>query len=282
MGILRLIAPWRVARRLFGGYGPRSLILFDAAAYGRAGEAVDSAAPLLERLLQARVILSLGVLVLLVQLVDGGPDAFIAGLFEVTSATVISGIPGVLAIIVFCLIRAERGHRRRAAREMRPTIVIGLGALLLFLFTVGNQIPGWPAGFSFQGLIYAVMPRDFDLSGGRLLLSLVALPVLLWFIGFGLCAAYLIHNNSFGVAAGSVLDPLVGIWLACSVAGFHLVGEHLDGGITTASIVAATTGALGAGAISIWELRTMLRAGASFARGPWGSPRQAEADPAAG
>lgn len=276
MSLLRLITPWRVAGRLFGSYRPKKLIVLDAANFGRAGIPAELSSPLLEKLFSVRWLFSLGALTLLAQLATNGVGDFLQQLITVCSVTMFIGAPSVLLIVLGLYLVADPSHRRGLLQQLRSTIVVAALAWFLVLFAIGNYIPLWPDWFSFQGLIDAMSLRDADPSVSRVLLSLfVLLPLFLWFCAFGLCSAYLVHNNSFnvegGVAGGTVTDPVINIWLAWSVAGFNLVGMSIAGvPYGTSTVVFAVLGAAIATAISAWELRLLLAGGASFRHGPWG------------
>src|SRR6185503_18695701 len=67
----------------------------------------------------------------------------------------------------------------------------------------------------------------------------------IWMLVFGLCAVYLIHRNAFsGTGGAHLLDPLVSIWLAWTVAAVEISmydSDDVPGSTFTTLTIASAT-----------------------------------------
>lgn len=160
------------------------------------------------------------------------------------------------------LTAAVAAARGTAARQLTRPVVI---ALVTFLVSVG--VFGLQIGVvrrAVRSLIDPVVElgRTFPFS---------VLAALLggWLFVFGLCAVYLIHLHGFSGRYQGLLDPLVSVWLAWTVAAVEIAGYRpgdLSAGTFTALTVASATAAT---SISAWQLVALRRKGITFRRGPW-------------
>jgi hypothetical protein len=265
MRVLRLIAPWRLAGRIFGSYRPKKLLVFDTA------PGADLVSPVLEKWFRVRWLFSLGTLILLAPLATADFGGLVQQAINICTTTMLVGAPSVLLIILVLRQIADPAARGEMIRQVRPAILVSAGALLTIFFAIGDYLPFWPDALSLNGISRGTWTNNP--SGGAALLSLLLIPVFLWLVAFVLCAAYLVHNNSFKVPGSTIADAVVNIWLAWAVAVANLVLMAIAGisyGVGT--VLLAIAGAGIASAISAWELRVLLASGASFRHGPWGVP----------
>lgn len=273
MRVLRLIAPWRVAGRLFGSYRPKKLLVFDTApgTFGKIGSAAELVSPALEKWFRVRWLFSLGTLILLAPLATADLGGLVQQAINICSTTMLVGAPSVLVIILVLRQIADPAARPTMTRQVRPAITVSAIALVTILFAIGDYLPFWPDALSLNGISRGTWTNDP--SGGAALLALLLVPVFLWLVAFVLCAAYLVHNNSFKVPGSTITDAVVNIWLAWAVAAANLVLMAIAGiSYGAGTVVLAVVGAAVATAISGWELRVLLANGATFRHGPWGVP----------
>jgi hypothetical protein len=249
--------PWGAAGRLYGRYG---LPEGDLAALG--GGVLSRLAPVLEAMLTARTWLTLNAVALVVQTVVDGVDDVVMSVLVGGAVTMVVGPFGVL-LAVGALVAVARGTGRLTAlRQLtRPSLI----ALVTFLVSVGIfglQVPvfrQWVAG-----LIAPVVEL-----ANQFPLSMVASVLGLWLFVFGVCAVYLIHRHAFG-GGGRLLDPLVSVWLAWTVAGVE-INMYEPGDLSAGAFTALTVGsATAATLISVGELVVLHRRGITFRGGPWG------------
>lgn len=257
---MNLLLPWGAARRIYGNYG---LPHGDLAALG--GHALSRLGPVLEAVLTARAWLTLNVVALVAQLVADGVDDVVVSVYQGGAVTMVVGPFGLL-LGVGVLVAVARGAQRWAAlRQLARPIWVAAVTLLVSVGIFGLQLP--VIRRQLTGLINPVVEL-----GHQFPLSVIAPLLGSWLFVFGLCAVYLIHHHAFSstkTGGGRLLDPLVSIWLAWTVAGVEIsmydTGNLSPGTFTTLTIASATA----ATAISVWELVILHRRGVTFRGGPW-------------
>lgn len=257
---MNLLLPWGAARRIYGPYG---LPHGDLAALG--GHALSRLGPVLEAVLTARAWLTLNVVALVVQLVVDGIDDVAVSVFQGGAVTMVVGPFGLL-LGVGVLVAVARGAQRWAAlRQLVRPVWVAVVTFLVSVGIFGLQLP--VVRQHLAGLIDPVVELTT-----RFPLSVIAPLLGIWLFVFGLCAVYLIHHHAFSSAktgGGRLLDPLVSIWLAWTVAGVEInmydAGDLSPRTFTTLTLASATA----ATAISVWELVVLHRRGITFRGGPW-------------
>lgn len=252
--------PWSAAGRLYGRYG---LPDGDLAVLG--GSELSRLGPVLAAMLSARAWLTLNVVALVVQLVVDGADDLLMSIYQGGAVTMVVGPFGVL-LGVGGLIAVARGTGRLAAlRQLTRPALIALITFVVSVGVFGLQLPG--VRQALEGLIDPVV--EF---AGRFPLSLITPLLGAWILVFGVCAVYLIHRHGFssrGVGGGCLLDPLVSIWLAWTVAAVEIANyDSVD--LPASTFTALTIGsATAATLISAGQLVALHRRGITFRRGPW-------------
>jgi hypothetical protein len=249
--------PWGAAARVYGRYG---LPEGDLAVLG--GGVLSQLGPVLEVVLHARAWLTLNLVALVVQLVVDGADDVVGSIYTGGLVTMVVGPFGVV-LTVAVLVAVARARRVALRRLARPAVTAVL-TLLLSVGVFGIQLPG--VRQELESVLAPVVALGDDFP-----LSMIAPLLGLWLFVFGVCAVYLIHVHAFrvgGTGGERLLDPLVSVWLAWTVA----IGEiaNYDAGdlssrtftvLTIASAAAAT-------AISAGELVVLHRRGITF-RAAW-------------
>lgn len=279
-GCLWAVFPWLTAGRLFGSYRPRTV--YWGIPGGQGLDNLPPGVPVLQhwlgRAVGYRGILSLGLFFMAYQLVTDGVGGLINAIVSVAAATVVVGTPGVLIFLVVALWRAG-DNRPTAWRESRRLVRITALTSALILFALGDILPFVPDQYSFNGLWNYVNTGDpagdptgqslADASSRETVLMFALWPVAWYLIFFLASSAYLVHNNSFGVAEGSVFEPYISAILAWSVAiSFPILSTIGDDfiGVTASGLL--VLGASIVTALAAYQLRTT---GASLQTGPWAS-----------
>jgi hypothetical protein len=252
-----LLTPWGAAGRCYGRYGlPRG----ELAALG--GSELSRLGPVLEVALNARAWLTLNVAAVLAQLVADGVDDVVVSILQGGLVTMVLGPFGVL--LGFAILVAVAATRRTATRQLTRPVLIALVTFLVSVGIFGVQLPG--VRQAVQSLIDPVVELASEFP-----FSLVASILGAWLVVFGLCAVYLIHLHGFTGpnTGGGLLDPLVSVWLAWTVALVEIVNFRPDdlpaGTFTTLTLTSATVATL----ISAWQLVDLHRRGITFRSGPW-------------
>lgn len=254
-----LLTPWGAAGRLYGRYG---LPHGDLAALGGGGSPLG---PALEALLTARAWLTFNVVALFVQLAIDGPDNVAWSVLLGGAVTMVVGPFGVLLAVGVLVAVARGAGRWTALRQLMRPILIALVTFVVSVGIFGLQLP------VIRQAVEAVLDPVVEL-GTRFPFFLVTPFLGIWIFLFGVCAIYLIHRNAFSGAntgGGRLLDPLVSIWLAWTVAAVEInmydAGDLPTSTFTAVTIASATMATL----ISVAQLIVLHRRGITFRYGPW-------------
>lgn len=191
----------------------------------------------------------------------GAGDAAVA-VFQGGAVTMVVGPFGVLLAVGGLVATAGGAERVTAMRQLLRPVLVALITLVVSVGIFGLQLPG--VRRAVQALIDPVVEAatrfPFALSTGFMGI---------WLFIFGLCAVYLMHRNAFTASGGGLLDPLVSIWLAWTVAGVEIAmcdSDRMPGGTFAVLALASATAAT---VLSIALLIRLHRRGVTFRHGPW-------------
>ncbi|WP_369183183.1 hypothetical protein [Streptomyces sp. Y1] len=224
---LDVLLPWRLASRIYGPYRMMRMSASGVAAVAGA-ELLDpllqplatqlvaqTLDPLVERLMWARALFGLGVILLVVRLANGtSADELFKDSFGDSIVLLVTGPIALLLACVSLVLLARAGTRRRVGRLVARPLFTGVVTFAGFLLMAESN-PGAYIGNS---------------AGLRLLMAT-------WVPAFTLPTVYLIHRNSFAVRGHPLVRPLVAVLL---------VWLTLIGHVTLVDTKGATTSGAGA------------------------------------
>ncbi|MFJ9693234.1 hypothetical protein [Kitasatospora sp. NPDC101183] len=201
--VLDVLLPWRLASRIYGPY--RMLRMSASGVTAVAGAellepalqpvvtfiAAQTLDPLVERLMLARALFGLGLVLLLVRLANGASaDELFQDSFGDGVVMLLSGPIALLLACASLVLLARPGTRRRVGRLVLRPLLTGLVTFGVFLalMTTGRS--------AYLG----------NSTGLTLLMAY-------WVPAFTLPTLYLIHRNSFAVRGHPLVRPLVAVLL---------------------------------------------------------------------
>ncbi|MGW2254228.1 hypothetical protein ACWCXH_29155 [Kitasatospora sp. NPDC001660] len=258
--VLDLLLPWRLASRVYGPYRMLRMSASGVAAVAGA-ELLDPVLqpvvtqlvartldPLVERLMWARALFGLGVILFVVRLANGASaDELFQDAFGDSIVMLLSGPVALLLACVPLVLLARTGTRRRVGRLVARPLFTGVVTFAVFL---------------------AMMKSDPNAYVG----NTVGLHLLLviWLPAFTLPTVYLIHRNSFAVRGHPLVRPLVAVLLVWLTLIGHVTLVDTKGATTSgaAALVGLLVGPVGVTVTALIELVRLRRRHRVGFRGP--------------
>ncbi|MCX4747997.1 hypothetical protein OG455_21180 [Kitasatospora sp. NBC_01287] len=258
--VLDLLLPWRLASRVYGPY--RMLRMSASGVAAEAGaELLDPVLqpmvtqlvaqtldPLVERLIWARALFGLGVILFVVRLATGASaDELFQDAFGDSIVVLLTGPVALLLACVPLVLLARTGTRRRVGRLVARPLFTGVVTFAAFLALMKSD-PGAYVG---------------NTVGLHLLL-------LIWLPAFTLPTVYLIHRNSFAMRAHPLVRPLVAVLLVWLTLIGHVTLVDTKGTTTSgaAALAGLLVGPVGVTVTAVIELVRLRRRHRVGFRGP--------------
>ncbi|MEU8515247.1 hypothetical protein AB0C76_27275 [Kitasatospora sp. NPDC048722] len=201
--VLDVVLPWRLASRLYGPYRMMRMSASGVAALAGA-ELLDpmlrpvvtqlvaqTLDPLVERLMLARALFGLCLVLLVVRVANGASaDELFLDSFGDSIVMLVSGPAALLLACVPLVLPARSGTRRRVARLVARPVFTGVATFAGFLVMMKSDANAY--------------------IGNTVGLNLL---VAIWLPAFTLPSVYLMHRNSFAVGGHPLVRPLVAVLL---------------------------------------------------------------------
>lgn len=280
-----VLLPWLLAKRIYGPYRlirltagdivqPITGTVLHPAAAPLAGTAMERVLdPLIERLLTPRALLSLGAVVVLIQIIVGTDlNEVFQTLFGDVILALILGPLGLVLVAAALVALALPGTRWTVTKLVVRPVATAVATVSLFaaLVTVNGYGPvhdflvsaGWGSSSYATGLGSLPLPV-------AILVVLTGMALGFWFFTFAVCAMFLIHRNSFNINGHPLMRPLAGTAVAWLVAAGQLLllppPIDLDPAVWHSGVLAGPLGVTATAVMEVVRLRT--RQGVGF-RGP--------------